>query len=289
MKRLILFFGLISFSIISCTSPKEDNGFVVAPTRIPYKYHVEADGPPPKKGDVVVFEWKLEDDDGNAIPSPVMEGMPTAHVLNGSGLLTYRADPILGQATVGDSLTIRMTTGMLYRTYGMPKGMSSNEWINCHLKITGILGLSAYQRKEASILTALREKRALQNDSLIRRTLTELEIDAKRTENGVYYLITENGQGRRVQNEDQLKFHYRVYLLDGTLVDESYKRGEPFEVVVGRGEIIDGLDSLFPQLRVGDKATVFIPSDLAYGEKRMGNAIPPNANLKFEVSMEEVK
>jgi FKBP-type peptidyl-prolyl cis-trans isomerase 2 len=65
----------------------------------------------------------------------------------------------------------------------------------------------------------------------------------------------------------KVKAHYRGTLDDGTVFDESYKRGEPIEFVVGVGQMIPGFDAAVLEMEVGDRKTVHIPAAEAYGER----------------------
>jgi FK506-binding protein 1 len=84
---------------------------------------------------------------------------------------------------------------------------------------------------------------------------------------------------------ETVTIHYTGTLMDGTKFDSSVDRGEPFSCRIGVGEVIEGWDQAIPKLSVGTKAILTIPSDLAYGASGAGSAIPPNADLRFEVEL----
>jgi FKBP-type peptidyl-prolyl cis-trans isomerase len=274
--------------LYSCTPPQHD-GFLVSPTRVSYKFHRQTGGMPPSRGDVLLLNMLVMTEKGDTLPLPMDEGFPAAHVLSGAGMLSHRADPILSKASVGDSLTLKLPASVVYSMQGPPKGIGAGQWLYCHLGVREIKSYQAYQRVEAEWLASMREKRAALNDSLLQAYAAAQGWEMARLESGVYARVDTLGGGQRPLPEQQLSFHYRVSLLDGTPVDESYKRGKPFSCIVGRGEVIEGLDRTWPLLPIGTKATLLIPSDLAYGEKRMGKVIPPNANLRFDVWMLEAK
>ena len=87
---------------------------------------------------------------------------------------------------------------------------------------------------------------------------------------------------------DRVAVHYEGSLLDGTVFDSSVQRGEPIEFLLGVGQVIPGWDEGIQLLRVGDKARLLIPSELAYGSRGAGGVIPPNAALLFDVSLEGI-
>lgn len=106
------------------------------------------------------------------------------------------------------------------------------------------------------------------------------------TASGLKVKITEHGNGRQVQKGDKVTAHYTGLLTDGKKFDSSKDRNQPFSFKVGMGQVIAGWDEGFQLLKVGDKATFTIPSQIAYGTSgAVGGAIPPNATLIFDVEV----
>ncbi len=104
---------------------------------------------------------------------------------------------------------------------------------------------------------------------------------------GLQYKILTNGSGPKPTKDQTVKCHYRGTLIDGTEFDSSYKRGEPTEFPVGG--VIKGWTEALQLMSVGSKWQLFIPSDLAYGERGTGQTIGPNATLIFEVELISIK
>lgn len=111
----------------------------------------------------------------------------------------------------------------------------------------------------------------------------------EKTESGLHYKITHNGNGPKAEKGKTVSVHYKGMLLDGTEFDSSYKRNEPIEFAFGVGQVIAGWDEGIGLLQVGDKARLVIPPHLAYGEKGAGGVIPPQATLMFDVELKAVK
>ena len=110
----------------------------------------------------------------------------------------------------------------------------------------------------------------------------------EQTESGLRYKILTAGKGPKPAKGDRVAVHYEGSLLDGTMFDSSVQRGEPIEFLLGVGQVIPGWDEGIQLLRVGDKARLLIPSELAYGSRGAGGVIPPNAPLLFDVSLEGI-
>lgn len=102
-------------------------------------------------------------------------------------------------------------------------------------------------------------------------------------------------QGAAPQRGQQVKVHYTGRLItgknaDGSPVlgnkfDSSVDRGEPFVFPLGMGYVIKGWDEGVARMKVGEKFELYIPSNLGYGSRGAGRAIPPNADLYFEVEL----
>ena len=83
----------------------------------------------------------------------------------------------------------------------------------------------------------------------------------------------------------QVAVHYQGRLEDGTVFDDSHKRGEPISFILGKGQVIKGWDQGIAGMAVGEKRTLTIPPELGYGAQGAGDVIPPNATLVFDVQL----
>lgn len=103
---------------------------------------------------------------------------------------------------------------------------------------------------------------------------------------GVQYEIIKEGTGTQPLLTDSVKAHYKGTLLDGKEFDNSFKRGKPFTAPLRA--LIKGWQVAIPQMKVGSHWRLWIPSDLAYGDRGAGNDIPGGATLVFEVELLEI-
>ena len=104
---------------------------------------------------------------------------------------------------------------------------------------------------------------------------------------GLQYKILKAGEGKKPTAEDTVVCQYRGTLIDGKEFDSSYKRNQPATFPVGR--VIKGWTEALQLMPVGSKWQLFIPSDLAYGERSPSTEIPPDATLIFEVELVSIQ
>lgn len=111
----------------------------------------------------------------------------------------------------------------------------------------------------------------------------------KFTKNGVQVEILKVGTGAVSKNGDTVAVHYIGTLENGVKFDSSVDRGTPFEFNLGAGQVIPGWEIGVEGMKIGEKRKLIIPSELGYGERGAGSAIPPNAILIFEVELLGIK
>jgi FKBP-type peptidyl-prolyl cis-trans isomerase FkpA len=110
------------------------------------------------------------------------------------------------------------------------------------------------------------------------------------TGSGVYIQTTQPGTGSNAKAGQLVSVKYRGTLLNGQEFDSSAKQGgTPFTFPLGRGGVIPGWDDALTQLSKGAKATILIPSSLAYGKTGSPPAIPANSPLRFDIEVVDIK
>ncbi|CAN1560393.1 cyclophilin domain containing protein [Flavobacteriaceae bacterium] len=119
--------------------------------------------------------------------------------------------------------------------------------------------------------------------------MEQLAAGFEKTESGLRYQFIQRGDGKQAESGKTVAVHYEGSLENGKVFDSSYPRKKPIEFRLGQGQVIEGWDEGIALLKVGDKARFVIPSELGYGSRGAGGAIPPNATLIFDVELMEVK
>ena len=109
--------------------------------------------------------------------------------------------------------------------------------------------------------------------------------ERKTTGSGLSYTDEVIGTGESPTTGKKVRVHYTGTLTDGKKFDSSVDRGQPFEFVIGVGQVIQGWDEGVMGMKVGGKRRLEIPSALGYGARGAGGVIPPNADLVFDVEL----
>jgi len=109
------------------------------------------------------------------------------------------------------------------------------------------------------------------------------------TKAGLRYLVTQEGDGVTIPDRGQpVAIHYRGTFLDGTYLDDSFKRGDTYKFPAGKAQVVPGLDEAVLTMSKGEKRILIIPYWLGYGEKGVQGKIPKKTTLVFEVELVDV-
>lgn len=144
--------------------------------------------------------------------------------------------------------------------------------------------------KTADELQKMREAKAQESsdpkkdEKMLQDYFAKNNLHPARRESGLYYQVTHVTNGEKPIPGQKVKVHYTGRLMDGTIFDSSTGK-EPLTFALGRGQVILGWDEGVALLKKGEKATLYIPSYLAYGDRSPSPKIPPNSILIFEVEL----
>ena len=145
--------------------------------------------------------------------------------------------------------------------------------------------IDAYRQKEMEKMKLAGEKNLADGKMFLAENAKKPGV--KSTASGLQYLVVEEGKGESPKATDTVRTHYRGTLIDGTEFDSSYSRNEPTEFPVNG--VISGWTEALQLMHVGDKWKLFIPAELAYGERGAGGTIGPNSTLIFDIELLEIK
>jgi peptidylprolyl isomerase len=118
----------------------------------------------------------------------------------------------------------------------------------------------------------------------------EIEGEVVTTDSGLRYVEVEVGAGPNPEPGQTVLVHYTLWLeAGGVRIDSSFERGEPFEFVLGGGEVVAGFDEGLATMREGGKRRLIVSPKLGYGDDDDYEDIPPNSTLIFDVDLVEVQ
>jgi len=265
-----------------------------------------------EEGDFAIYSLKLVDSkDSVLLNSQEVGELPVQiddSVLSTRGPLFS----ILKELRLGDSIKTKLSASEVL-TEGFKQPVSPDkepdERFTVYAKALQKLDTAGFmewqQQKKAEAMKKMQKEAEAQkgiDDQLINDFLAENSIEAEKTESGLYYMVTEEAAGEKPEAGDTVKVNYVGKLMDGTVFDTSQeeiakeagiyneqREYGPIEIPIGKGRVIKGWDEGIMLLNEGSKATLYIPSGLAYGPRAAGAKIPANSTLIFDVELVEVK
>jgi FKBP-type peptidyl-prolyl cis-trans isomerase FklB len=141
--------------------------------------------------------------------------------------------------------------------------------------------ISAFQQQKAQDMAKLMNEKQAQAKAFMEENAKQDGVVT--TESGLQYKVIEAGDGATPTPKDKVIAHYKGTLLDGTVFDSSYDRGQPATFPVTG--VIQGWQEALQLMKEGAKWELVIPAELAYGPRGAGQLIGPNETLKFEIEL----
>ena len=270
--------------LTSCGNGNAPKGYKATESGLYYRFYTDNGGETPVIGDLIDVTLACSVNDTTPIMQP------------GSNLMRmmepqYFTDIMEGIAMMhkGDSasfiVNIDSTFHYAFGVRELPKEFNSTDVMRFDVKLNDFYPESEYVNK---MVESVKNKYPEETE----RAYAEMQqyfalngIAASPTASGLYYVMTEEGNGEMPEKGDNVKVHYTGKLLDGTVFDSSIERGEPIEVPIGMGYVIPGWDEGIMLMSKGEKGVLYIPYYLAYGPNGAAPVIPPFANLIFEVEL----
>jgi FKBP-type peptidyl-prolyl cis-trans isomerase FkpA len=200
----------------------------------------------------------------------------------------------------GDSAVFRISADTLFaKSFNQPlppflkKGSKVSYFVKVEKIMTKDEAMAEQQKLQEQMqkdMAAHAETQAKVDDETLQKYIKEHNLNMQKTASGLYYMITKQGTGPTPTKGQLVSVQYRGTTLDGKEFDSSTKHGgTPFEFQVGQGMVIPGWDEGIMLLNKGSKATLLIPSTLAYGKQGAGKDIPGDSPLLFDVELVNIK
>ncbi len=284
-------FFILSMGLIWACQPKE----LTTPSGYKYIHHVQTNGQKPQVGEEISFEVDVRNDTG-VVQSSRQQGEPARFLVPQTDQVGKSISPIveaLMLMSIGDSLTIMQSTDSFPRK---PPGFENAAFIYYDLVLKEIKSkeiIAAERAAEMAKMDAAKAResdvRAQTKDVLDKYLANQLGDQLFTTESGLKYYVIEAGTGKQAESGRLVDVHYYGMLTNGKEFDNSFKRGQPYPVPVGRGQVIRGWDEGLALFKEGTKAILFVPGDLGYGATGSPPNIGPNAELVFYVELDKVR
>lgn len=276
---------------------------------IEYTY-VEQGDDETKDGEFVVYHFTAKTGSDSLFISSYDQPVPPYLQHLDSAEAKTGIDEIFLNLNNGDSIVITATAEKIFAAGGgVPPFLENDEMVTINIGVINVLEEAVFEDYFNDLVAEQQKKQAeqagvqLDDDvSALETYIEENNLDANRTESGLFYVIEEEGTGPQVEQGDKISVNYTGYVLDGTVFDTSLESKakeantydenrpyEPFSFNVGEGMVIPGWDEGLQLLKEGAKAKLLIPSPLAYGPSQRGAIIVPNSILVFDVEVTDVE
>lgn len=197
----------------------------------------------------------------------------------------------------GDSIVFKVLADSLYgKTFGqpIPPFLTGKEQIFVTTKVLVSESKESFdvrQKKEKEDQAKAQLKILEQEQKVLRETAESMgysEDKLQLSPSGLYYVVLKETNGATAKKGDVASFFYKGTYLDGKEFDSNMGTDKPFNVTIGSGGAIAGWLEVVDKLKLGEKWMLFIPSNLAYGEKGQGK-IAPNTPLIFEMELKAIR
>lgn len=294
MNKTVYFFIALCAVLVSCNSSSVKKAHL---SGYEYKFYVDEPGPHPSIGEYVYFQMDIYDDQNKLLQSyRNQKQMPSIKVAPVDDPLR-RKNPLVD---VIAALSIEDSVGIIIPRDSIPDIPTEYNYVKnleYRIRVKEIVSEEVFQDRIVQEQEAQAQKaaenmeRIPEINALMDETLAEYKagrLDLPITQGGVKYLIHEMGTGDKPQSGWMTTVQYRGMLVsNGEAFDSSFDKGRGYTFRIKTGNAILGWHDVIPELPVGTKASIFIPSNLGYKEQGYTDAIPPNSELYFYIEIED--
>lgn len=305
VKNLLLAGGVLAVALTGCDNQRT----ATTSDGIEYKY-INEGSDKPNPGDYVLYHFTAVNENDSTFINSYDQDFPAYLQYDTAAQTQSGIDEIFLGLKKGDSILVNTTAEKMFGGFGVPPFLRNEEVISLRIGVVDVLNEESFQDYFNTLAEKQQEKQAqvakrqtTEDIQIIEKYVAENNLDAKRTESGLFYVIEKEGSGQEVNQGDMVSVHYTGYVLDGTVFDTSresvakanntFQEGRqggyvPIEFEVGMGRVIQGWDEGLQLLRKGSIAKLIIPSPLAYGDRQASEVITANSVLVFDVEVTDV-
>ena len=264
---------------------------------IDYKIIHDAPGKNAQIGDVVEMNIKVMADTMTIADSRKEAGKPVPMQVQAP---SFRGDykAVFPMLSAGDSALVEVSCDTLIKALQKQQAQLP-PFIKRGKKITFIISIASVKSMDEFKKDMEAKKAGLvqQDDKTLQDYFAQHNIKAQKTASGLYYTIDKEGTGDQIVKGRSVTMNYTGKLLNGTIFDSNTEpvpgrpasaNNKPFTITAGSMQVIPGMDEGILLMKKGTKATLYIPSGLAYGAQSPAPAIPANSILMFNVDVTDV-
>lgn len=299
MKKNLMFMAIAAMLIAGMTacngkkSPYE--GYQKTQNGLYYRFYNQNEGATPQKGELIDLIMScVVNDTASVIPV-----MPNTMQLT-EPLFPGDFFEGLAMTHVGDSVSFIVNIDSTFRTFfrqpTLPAQFVSTDVMRFDVRVEDIYPEEEYvkrlavktQKSTAERIAKMVADYPEETEKAAKELaeyLAKNKVVAEPTESGLYYVMTQEGNGEKPEAGQLVSVHYTGKLLDGTKFDSSFDREKPIQFPLGIGQVIPGWDEGIGMMSKGEKGMLYIPYYLGYGERAAGDMIPSFSNLMFEVEL----
>jgi FKBP-type peptidyl-prolyl cis-trans isomerase FkpA len=279
IKYSYVLLGIALFCVACAKKDRETpNGF---------KYVVlkEGDGVLPKAQEIVVFDYVLKDSKDSVWNDTHSQGIPAAVPIGDSIMLVQEKGmmQMFRGLSKGDSVKASMDMKKFFADIAggpVPPMIDSTLSIAYYIKVVDVLSRDEFAEFQTKLMHDMEGKQKTKDAAAITKYLSDKNIKAEQDSSGINFVIHKSKGGRKPTVENCVEVAYKgTFLENGQVFDQSPKMAFPL------GQVIRGWQYAIPKLGIGDSATFYVPSGLAYGPQGSPGAIPPNSIMIFDVTL----
>lgn len=312
MIKKILPFALLGAALTGTIGCKNKEGGFKQLKGIDYKIVKDVPGKNAQLGDIVEYNMVAK------VDTAPNQALILNDTRKGGRPGVLRVEPVknngdfmavMPMLSAGDSALVEISCDTILKyvpanqMQGLPSWLKKGNKISLTVSIVSIKSMEEYKKdmeaKQAEMMKEMQQKAATQmpiDDKLLQDYFAKNNIKAQKTSSGLYYTISKPGSGNNAKPGQMVSVMYLGKTLEGhqfdANMDESGKMlpgKSAFTFPLGQGQVIKGWDEGVALLKKGSKATLYIPSPLAYGPQAQGPDLPANSILVFNVEVTDVK
>jgi len=275
-------------SIIIISSCGSDN-YTINASGMKYKFFIKnEENKKPVVGDILVLYMRYTTEkDSVLFDTKELNGQPFRMKMNAASENGSTINDAFALMHEGDSAQFIVDAERFYteiKNTEVPCFINKNSKLIFNIKLVEIFSYDKYL-KEKKIVQI---KNTKEEQIILESYLQNANITIKPANSGLYYIEDLTGKGSKPKTGQKVTIHYTGSFINGEIFDSSLKRGEAFEFEFGANQVIPGLEEGVGMMKTGGKATLIIPSHIAYGSQQY-KMIPPFSTLIFEVELLNIK